>query len=115
MTPCMDIYKAKIHSDRTLDHLNLRIVVRGDMQNKELVGYNWSPTDSMRNLKYLLADADKHESILHQLDFVGEFLQAKVKNRVFVKFESRHIDYFPEYSYYFGRYLSLLKSMYGNT
>ena len=38
MTPCMDVYKAKIKSDGSLDMLKLRIAVRGDMQNKELVG-----------------------------------------------------------------------------
>ena len=38
-TPCMDVYKAKIQSDGSLDKLKLRIVVRGDMQNKEMVGH----------------------------------------------------------------------------
>ena len=40
-------------------------------------------------------------------------MQAKVKNRVFVKLGSRYADYFPEYSNYFGRALILFKSMYG--
>ena len=39
VTPCMDVYKAKIKSDGSLDKLKLRIVVRGDLQNKEMVGY----------------------------------------------------------------------------
>ena len=34
-------------------------------------------------------------------------------NRVFVKLEIRYADYFPEYSSYFGRSLSLLKYVYG--
>ena len=34
VTPCMDGYKAKIQSDGSLDKLKLRIVVRGDIQNK---------------------------------------------------------------------------------
>ena len=34
VTPCMDVYKAKIQSDGSLDKLKLRIVVRGDLQNK---------------------------------------------------------------------------------
>ena len=57
-------------------------MVRGDLQNKEMVGDTWSPTASMRNLKYFLADATKHREIFHQLDFIGAFLQAKVNNRV---------------------------------
>ena len=69
----------------------------------------------MRTLKYFLADASKHKARVHQLDFIGAFLQAKVENRVFVKFDIRYTDYFPEYSKYFGRALILLKSMYGMT
>ena len=80
-----------------------------------MVGDNWSPTASMRNLKYFLADATKHKAIVHQLDFIGAFLKAKVKNRLFVKLDSRYTYYFPEYENYFGRSLRLLKSMYGMT
>ena len=61
VTPRTDVYKSKIQSDGSLDKLKLRIVVRGDLRNKELVGDTWSPTASMRNLKYFLADAVKHQ------------------------------------------------------
>ena len=97
------------------DKLKLRIVVRGDLKNKEMVGDTWSPTASMRTLKYFLADSAKHKARVHQLDFIGAFLQAKVKNRVFVMLNMRYADYFPEYAQYFGRALKLLKSMYGMT
>ena len=86
VTPCMDVYKAKIQSYGILDKLNLRIAVRGDLQNKSLVGYTCSPIASMRTLKYLL------------LYFIEAFLQAKLKNRVFVNLESRYADYFLEYA-----------------
>ena len=56
VTPSMDVYKAKIQSDGSLDKLSLRIVVRGDFQNKEMVEVIWSPTASMRTLTYFLAD-----------------------------------------------------------
>ena len=49
VTLCMDVYKAKIQSDGSLEKLNLRIVVRGDLQNKEMIGDTWSPTASMRH------------------------------------------------------------------
>ena len=39
--PCMDVYKNKIQSDGSLDKFKLRIVVRGYLQNKELVGDTW--------------------------------------------------------------------------
>ena len=91
----MDLYKGKIQSDGRLDKLKLRIVVRGDLQNKEMVGDTWSPTAYMRTLNYFLADAAEHKARIHQLDFIGAFLQAKVKNRVFVKLDIRYTDYFP--------------------
>ena len=94
----MDVYKAKIKSDGSLDKLKLRIVVRGDLQNKELVGNTWSQTASMRTLKYFFIDATKHKVIVHQLYFIGTLLQAKVKNRVFFKLDIRYTDYFPEYA-----------------
>ena len=97
----MDVYKAKIQSDGSLDNLKLMIVVRGYMQNKEMVGDNLSPTASMRTLKYFLADEAKHKARVHQLDFIGAFLQVKVKNRVFVKLNIRYTDYFPKYTNYF--------------
>ena len=70
----MYVYKDKIQSDGNIDKLKLRILVRGDLQNKEMVGDTWSPTASMRTLKYFLADASKHKSRVHQLDFIGAFL-----------------------------------------
>ena len=69
----------------------------------------------MRTLKYFLAYAAKHKSRFHQLEFIGKFLQEKVNNIVFFKFDIRYTDYFPEYANYFGRALRLLKSMYGMT
>ena len=57
-----------------------------------MVGDTWSPTASMRTLKYFLADAAKHKARVHQLDFIGAFFQAKVRNRVFVKLDMRYAD-----------------------
>ena len=36
-TPCVDVYKAKIQSDGSHDKLKLIIVVRGDLQNNEII------------------------------------------------------------------------------
>ena len=94
----MDVYKANIEYDGSLDKFKLRSVVRGDLQNKKMVGDTWSPTSSRRTLKYFLEDAVKHKTRVHQLDFIGAFLQAKVKNRVFLKLDIRYRDYFPGYA-----------------
>ena len=85
VTPWIDVYKAKIQSDGSLHNIKQRIVVKWDLQNKGLVGDTWSPTASMRTLKYLLADATKYKAKFHWLDFIGSILQAKVRNGVFVK------------------------------
>ena len=61
----------KIQSDGIIEKLNFRVVVRGDLQNKGLIGDTWSPTPYIRNLTYFLADDVKHKSIVHQLDFIG--------------------------------------------
>ena len=54
-----------------------------------MVGDTWSPTASMRILKYFLSDAAKHKAIVHYIDFISAFLQANVNNRVFVKLDMR--------------------------
>ena len=113
VTPCMDVYRAKNQSDGSLDKLKLRILVRGDLYNKKMVGDTRSPTASMSTLKYFLADAAKHKARFHQLNVIREFLQARVKNRVFVKLDIRYTDYFPEYAKYFGRDLRLLEPLSG--
>ena len=87
-------------------------MVRGDLQNKDLIEDTWSPTASMRNLKYFKEDDVNNRSRVHQLDFIGAFLQEKVKNGVFLKLDSTYVDYFIEYSSYFGRASRLLKYMY---
>ena len=90
----MDIYKAKIQYDGSLDKLMLIIVVRGDPQNKDWIGYNWLQTASKKTLKYYLSDSAKYKVRVHQLDFMGSFLQAKLKNRVFLNMEIRYADNF---------------------
>ena len=79
----MDFYKEKIKYDGSLDKLISRIVVRGYMQNNDLIRDTCSLTASMRNLIYLLVDSVKYKARVHQLDFIGAFLQSKVNNRIF--------------------------------
>ena len=69
------------------------MVIR-DLHNKELVGDTWSPTAYMRTLNYFLDDSVNHKARVNQLYLIGEFLQEKVNNRVFVKLDSRYVDCF---------------------
>ena len=90
VTPCMDVYKSKIKSDRSIEKLKAIIALRGDFHNKEIIGQKWSPTVSIGSMKYFLADATNHKARLHQLDFIGSFIQATVKHIYFLKFDSRY-------------------------
>ena len=79
--PCIEDYKSKIKFDGSINNLKSRIVVRRDLQNKEVVGYTWPPEASTRTLKYFLADAYKHKAWKKKLDFIGAPLQTNVKHR----------------------------------
>ena len=74
LTPCIGVNNTNIHSGGSIETLMLRIMVRGDLPNKDLIIYTWLPTASMRTLKYLFKCATKHKARMHQLDFIGEFL-----------------------------------------
>ena len=87
--------QGKILSNGSIDKFRLMIVVTGDLNKKKIVVYTCAPTAFMRTLKYFLLDATKHEAKVLQLDFIWAFMQAKVKNRVFVKLDSWYADYFP--------------------
>ena len=67
----------------TYEELGKLFVVRGDLQNKEMIGYTWSTTASMRIIKYFLSDDSKHKVRVHQLYFIGVFLQDNVKHTPF--------------------------------
>ena len=71
VTSCMNVYQANIQFDGSLDKLKLRILVRGDLNNKEMIGDTWDQTQSMRTLKYLLAYSVKNKGIIHQMYFIG--------------------------------------------
>ena len=64
------------------------IVALGDFQSKEIIGDTWYPTSSMRVLKYFLEDTSNHNERIHQLYFIGSFIQANLKHIFFVKLDS---------------------------
>ena len=57
----MAVYKANIQYNGSLEKLNSTIVVREGFKNKEMIGYIWSPTASMRTLKHFLEADSKHK------------------------------------------------------
>ena len=44
VTPCMYVYKENTLSYGSLNKLKLRVLVRRDSQNREIIGYTWYPT-----------------------------------------------------------------------
>ena len=50
---------------------------------------------------------------MKQLDYVGAFLQAPVRGRIFVHLPQEFNDIYPEYKEYYGKPLRLIKSVYG--
>ena len=51
VTPCIDLFKAKIKSDGSLDKLKLIMLVREELQNNDIIGYTWYPTAKISTLK----------------------------------------------------------------
>ena len=67
----------------------------------------------MRTVKVFLAFATSLKRRPKQADFVGAYLQAKVRGRYFVKLDARFKDLVPEHAEWFGRPLRLKKGIYG--
>jgi hypothetical protein len=109
-----EIFKVKINNEGSLDKLTTRIVVRGDLQSG-VVEDKWSPTASFRSLKMFLAHASRLKARVKQLDFIGAFLQANTRSRIFVTIPAIIGNLFPEFKDYCGKPVRLAKSMYGMT
>jgi len=114
-TPTMEIFKVKVKSNGSLDKLKTRLVIRGDLQNGQLLEDKWSPTASFCSLKMFMAHAARLKCQVKQLDLIGAFLQANTRSRIFVTIPSIFGLLFPEYKKYCGQPKGLPKSMYGMT
>jgi len=114
-TPVMETFKVKMKSDGSLDKLKCRLVVQGDLQDKNITEDKWSPTASFRSLKMFLPLASRIKARVKQLDFVGAFLQAKMRTRMFVTIPQIYGILFAEYRDYCGVPVRLVMSMYGTT
>jgi len=113
--PVMETFKVKVKSNGSLDKLKTRLVVRGDLQDKNITEDKWSPTASFQSLKMFLAHASQLKVRVKQLDFVGAYLQAKMHTRMFVSVPRIFGILFPEYAWCTDEPVRLLMSMYGTT
>jgi hypothetical protein len=113
-TPVMEIFKVKINSDGSLDKLKTRIVVRGHLQSG-VVKDKWSATALFHSLKIFLAHASRLKARVKQLDFIGTFLKASTRSRIFVTIPAIIGNLFLEFKAFCGKPVHLAKSMYGMT
>ena len=113
--PVKTVFKTKINADGSLNKLKTRIVVRGDLQKLRPGENAWSPTASMRLLKTFVASAAQEGKEIKQVDFVAAYIQAKVRERVFVRLSEDLAAACPEYVPWLGRPLRLEKGLYGLT
>ena len=108
-------YKVKINSEGKVDKLKCRIAVRGDLQQSINDTDLWSGVVNTKTVKIFLCRAAKLKKQVIQIDFVGAFLQARVKQRLFVTLPAEFESYFPEFKDYFGKPQLLDKAMYGTS
>ena len=113
--PVKTVFKTKINADGSLNKLKTRIVVRGDLQKLRPGENTWSPTASMRLLKTFVASAAQQGKEIKQVDFIAAYIQAKVRERVFVRLSEDLAAACPEYVPWLGRPLRLEKGLYGLT
>ena len=90
-------------------------MARGDLQKGQEWEDTWSACASIRTVKVFLALAASLKQRVKQGDFVGAYLQARVRKRIFVQLDPRYKDLFPDLTKYFGVPLRLNKGIYGLT
>ena len=113
--PIKTCFKTKLNGDGSLNKLKTRIVVRGDLQKLRPGENTWSPTASMRLLKTFVAAAAQEGKEIKQVDFIAAFIQAKVRERVFVRLSDDLATVCPQYTHLIGRPLRLVRGLYGLT
>ena len=113
--PTTTKFRTKLKADGTVDKLKTRCCLRGDQQAQYSDYDTWCPIASFRELRLFLAWAARKKCRVYQLDFIGAFLQAKARNRVFTMLPAEWKEFFPDLAEWFGVPLLLLKSLYGQT
>ena len=108
----MIVFKAKVTSRGFLDKLKARIVARGDLMDRGEED-TWSGCVSGKTVKCFLVDAAHHKRKVKQLDFIGAFLQALARGRIWIQLPKEYAKYLPELAHYFENPQLLNKTIYG--
>ena len=110
--PTMIVFKAKVTSKGLLNKLKARIVARGDLMQREEED-TWSGCVSGKAVKCFLVDAASNQRPVKQLDFIGAFLQALARGRLWIQLPKEYAKYLPELAHYFNKPQLLNKTIYG--
>ena len=101
------VFDHKKDKDGKILRYKARLVARGFTQ-KHGVNYEetFAPTIRLDAMRIILAIAAKNEWKVHQMDAVAAFLAARLQEEIFMKVPT-------ELQQYFGKYVQILKSLYG--
>ena len=114
MVPLLECYRCKLDKDGLIDKLKCRIVFRGDLYDPADPQDPWNPHASFLALKVFLAICARYGIFPAQVDFLLAFLQADMRERVFVEFPDAWKNFLPEHLWkWIGRPLKLRKALYG--
>ena len=114
IVPLHTVFRCKITKDGLIDKLKTRVVFRGDLHNPAEPMDPWNPHASFLTLKIFLANCARRGTYPRQVDFLLAYLQADMRERVFIKFPESWKRYLPEHLHkWMGRAVLLKKALYG--
>ncbi len=103
------IFKLKLKADGTTDHRKARVVVQGCGQCEGINFFEtYAPVLRYESLRFLLALAVEMDLEIHQMDVDSAFLQADLKDEIYIRQPEGFID--PKHP---NKVWRLLKSLYG--
>jgi hypothetical protein len=114
--PVKVVFKCKTNKDGKIDKLKCRIVVRGDLHDPVDPMDSWNPHATWTSLRLFLAICARNGIFPSQTDFVMAYLQAEMRERVYIKFPQEWSELLPSSLHsYCGVPLRLRKALYGYT
>ena len=107
--PFLDVCHCKLNMDSLVDKLKVRVIFRGDLYNPKNPQDSWNPHASFADLKIFMANCARQRMYPKQFDYQLAYLQAKMREQVFVRFPESWKKCLPEHlNKCIGRLLLLL-------
>ena len=116
IVPLHLVLKAKLDMFGLLEKLKARAVFRGDLYVPDGIIDSWNPHATWVVLKVFLAMCARKGIFPFQIDFIQAYIQAKMRERVFVMIPEQWKAFLPEELHkWCGVPLRLLRALYGYT